>query len=285
MRSVQSGRMLKASAMSGKKRPHVYVALTLVPKSCKHHNVALRNVMAVAWGLRGNDGSTLQLDAQGHVWGTARVYHRDRDPTNNRLANLVVMEEAEAVAQGLALHHSMVRWGGGGGGDVGGGGGGGAGGSGGGGGNGGDCRAGEGGGGGAEVDGGGGDSATEAEQDVQGASKAGEGLGQEPCRPQVAGPQVVKDFEGGRTGAVGGDSGGWVESGPGTTAAAAGQQGAVVVPLVACGVPTVGGEAAVGASGTKVGTMWAGQEAQQKQQPNGPPQQQERVRCTTLQHY
>ncbi len=108
VRSTRSQRAVKAEGMPRSGDAHLYVRLTLVPRSGKQHRVALRNVMAVAWGLQGSDGSTLQLDPQGHLAGTARVYHRDRNPHNNQLSNLVVLEEVDAFRQGLALHPSML---------------------------------------------------------------------------------------------------------------------------------------------------------------------------------
>lgn len=111
---MRSQRTVKAEGMPRRGDAHLYVRLTLVPRSGRQQRVALRNVMAVAWGLQGSDGSVLQLDPQGHLAGTARVYHRDRNLGNNRLSNLVVLEEADAFRQGLALHPCMLRrrWGG-----------------------------------------------------------------------------------------------------------------------------------------------------------------------------
>jgi hypothetical protein len=88
--------------------PHVYVRLVLKDSERQHGSnkqkrLALRNVVANAWV----PGFT--LTAEGHPNSNLRVYHKKRNPTDCRAANLVILTEQQAHSQGLNLTRSRSR--------------------------------------------------------------------------------------------------------------------------------------------------------------------------------
>jgi hypothetical protein len=88
--------------------PHVYVRLVLKDSEMQHGSnnqkrLALRNVVAHAWV----PGFT--LTAEGHPSSSLRVYHENKNPTDCRAANLVILTEQQAHSQGLNLTRSRSR--------------------------------------------------------------------------------------------------------------------------------------------------------------------------------
>jgi hypothetical protein len=89
--------------------PHVYVRLVLKDCEMQHGSsnnqkrLALRNVVAHAWV----PGFT--LTAEGHPSSNLRVYHKNKNPTDCRAGNLVILTEQQAHSQGLNLTRSRNR--------------------------------------------------------------------------------------------------------------------------------------------------------------------------------
>ena len=63
----------------------------------KQRRLAVRNVVAHCWL------PDFSLTVDGRPTGSLRVYHRNKNPKDNRAANLVLLTEEEANTQGLAL--------------------------------------------------------------------------------------------------------------------------------------------------------------------------------------
>jgi hypothetical protein len=86
----------------------VYVRLVLKDYEMQHGSnnqkrLALRNVVAHAWH------PSFTLTAEGHPSSNLRVYHKDKNPTDCRAANLVILTEQQAHSQGLNLTKSRNR--------------------------------------------------------------------------------------------------------------------------------------------------------------------------------